>query len=189
MDINTFFSQFAVGNAFLIFAVGALTVLSLFLILTVVRQKQQITTIQADRSRHGFLGKPLYAAVVFALFVGGFGLTYFASQNVQNVTVKADSEVEITIQVKILGASSTGTQVQFNVVPMVDGVEWAGVNGPEFDAFWTAIGPTEFSQIELSLTKSNAGGFIKVLRAGSYEITVDIIVNGNRFNKTATIII
>jgi len=189
MDISTFVSQFTVGNAFLIFAVGALTVFSLFLILTVTRQQRQLSQIQTTRGRYGFLGKPLYAAVVFALFVGGFGLTYFASQNVQNVAVKADSEVEITIQVKILGTTAEGTQVQISMVPKVDGVEWAGDRGPEFDAFWTATGPTEFSQIELGLTKSNSGGFIKVLRPGSYNITVDIIVNGNRFNKTATIII
>ncbi len=188
MDILTSIVQFAASNPVLLLAVAALSVISIFLGITVTRQRQQIAVLTAPpRRRYGFLGKPLYAVVVVALFVGVIGFTYYANQNVQNVTVSADTNVAIAIKTQVLGTTAQGNQVQISVVPSVDGVEWGGSHGPSFDAFWTAVGPSGFSQVELGLTQSNSGGFIKVLRSGSYQITVDIVVANRRFNKTVSV--
>ena len=186
MDTIQTISQFAVSNSVLIFALGGLTLLSVVLLFTVVRQRKQLQVQQNQRRRYGFLGKPLYAAIVVALFVGGFGLTYFASRYTPEVTISADTKIDINIKTQILAALPGGTQVRLSMVPSVNSKEWGGTAELTVDAYWNISGPTSLSQIELNLNSGNQGGFVTVLQPGTYQISVDLIIAGRRFSKTIT---
>lgn len=167
---------------------GALMVAAMFAI--IFNQQRKINQLEMQmKPKYGFLGKPLVAITLALLGVGGIGLTYYASNNIQNVVVNADINVEIAITTEQIGLSQVGRQnVKFSMIPTVDGFEW-GTNGDTFEVFWNITGPETITQLELGLHSKMTSGFIRLIKPGQYEINVDVIYKNKRFTKTQQLVV
>jgi hypothetical protein len=162
--------------------------LSLGLLSLVIRQRRQIKDLEeVTTPKYGFLGKPLLSMMALAVLAGGLGLTYFASQNVQDVTVRADKDLQIAINAEVQVRVNNDFSVKFFVIPSVEEQAWAGTFTDTFDVFWTVTGPTTFSQIELGLTQSNQGGFVRTVPAGSYTVEVSVIYGSKTWKESKII--
>jgi hypothetical protein len=105
-------------------------------VLIIVWQQVRIHRLhQAARPKYGFLGKPIYSFFLLALVAGGFWATYYAIQHPQGITVKADKNIELSIQTQVVSSTTETAKVKFILLPTVDGELWGGAGGGLFDVF------------------------------------------------------
>lgn len=185
--IQCFMPQFGIDNSvILVGAIAIFLLVVIVLLVMVIKQRRQLQQMEAqNQQRTGFLGKPLASVAIVAMMAGGFGLTYFASQpaNMQEpIDISANQAIEFQIITDIEVINSRESNVEFKLVPLVDGVQWGGNNRNLFDVFWTIKGPKNFSEIELELSKSRQGGFVRTLPRGKYIVNVEVIYNEITFN-------
>ncbi len=153
------------------------------LVIIILKQRRQIEQIEEQsKPRFGFLGKPLYSALVVAIMVGGFAVTFYAQKQIKEFDVSAD--IKLTMQINF-ATSGTGESrnVEFTVVPIVDDVPWGKPGVGNFNVFWTISGEQEFYEVEVGLNEAEAGGFSRAMRVGEYEVRVDIVYIGKNWTE------
>lgn len=174
---------------FLVPAIGGFTAMALLVIVVLVQQRRIHNLEEIARPKYGFLGKPLLSAVLALAMVGGLVVTYQATQNINNVVVSAGKNVEAKFVITSAPTLPNTYRVDFAVVPSVDGVEWGKEANDKFDIYWTVKGEQNFDVFELSKTRTSTSGFMRVLRSGRYDITVDIVFQDKRFTKTQQLVL
>lgn len=173
--------QFSVDSTTLLVVLVLNVVLVGVLLAVITRQNKQIADLnEANRPKYGFLGKPLYSAMLMIVLVGGFGSTYFFSQS-QDVSTSDTSD---TLELQVTTSRQGSGELKLNVVPVVNGTPW-GAASSRFDAFWTVTGDSgTTSDFELSISKDKPGGIRFKLSSGVYQIRVDVVYEDQTWSKT-----
>jgi hypothetical protein len=157
-----------------VISVIILILLLTVLILVVALIQQNKRYQQAIAPKFGFMGKPLYSFLAFALFAGGISFALFVSN--QDGTIGdslAGNRITVEIDAAVINPSTRS--YQFRVTPTASGTEW----GPyTYDVYWNfenADGTTT-TALENGLTKDNIGGVVKKLPSGVNKIKVNVFV-------------
>ncbi len=176
-EITTFVQE----NPAVSLIIAALVLVIIGLIILAIYQNRRYQ--EAIAPRFGFLGRPLYSFLAFAVLAGSLGFTILlGNQNASVDDALAGIQVSVAIDASVINPSSRN--YQFRITPTANGLEW----GPySYDAYWTfnnADGTTT-TALENALTRDNIGGVIKKLPSGINTIKVNVFVEDK--NATAEI--
>lgn len=169
-DISTYATLFIIA----LFAIIAV------LLVVVITQRNKINQMQ--KPAYGFLGKPLMAFAFMAFSVGSLGVLLYSTQNSTEIDVtNADLEIELSINVQKV--ENTLNTFKISVLPIVNGIAWAGTDQLKFSAFWT-ISNLEGSQTdsEFNLSFTNPSGITKQLIRGKNQISVTLFYNNDSYS-------
>lgn len=181
-------SNLGLNNTTLIAIAVVNLVLVLGLVFYVFKQNHRIAELEiAAKPKYGFLGKPLFSMFAMLLLVGGFGVTYFASQSFPDSSVSDGTKVDLELVIEPGALTTAGREVSFHVIPSIDGIRWGGAKVYKFDAYWTITGVKVYSEPDLDLTIDKTGGFKKVLPLGIYKVKVDVVYGGKTWTKTVDV--
>lgn len=161
-----------------IFAVVLVVVL--VLVGLVINQNRKIQDLQ--KPKYGFLGKPLAAFFAMAFLIGGAGFVFYTNNQQTDVPI-ASADLTAEINIVATEVDPILKQYRFNMVPVVNGVEWGGTSAYLFDSYWTITNSTAITDIELALTLNNKGGITKVLQSGTNSVKVSVFVQDKNFEK------
>lgn len=168
-DISTYATLFIIA----LFAIIAV------LLVVVITQRNKINELQ--KPKFGFLGKPLIAFAFVFLSLGSIGILLYSTQNRTNIDItNADLEIELSINVQKI--ENTASSYKINVLPIVNGIAWAGSDQLLFSAFWTiANNEGSFTDSEFGLSFSNPGGITKTLSKGKNKISVTLFYKNDSY--------
>jgi uncharacterized integral membrane protein len=166
-EIITFVQQ----NTVVTLIIGILLVTVLILVVALINQNQKYK--EAIAPKFGFMGKPLYSFLMFAVLAGGISFAFFATQDGTIDDALADLRVSVEIDASVINPSTKS--YQFRVTPSANGTVW----GPyTYDAYWSfenADG-TKTTAVENGLSIDSVGGVIKKLPSGVNKVKVNVFV-------------
>ncbi len=165
------------GMYLALFGIIMLTVVIL-LGVVVLMQKKQIDDLR--RPKFGFLGKPIFAMLLVAFSLGGFGLVYYTSNSSSSIgDTSADRKVELQIKSTYLGQ---GYDYMLKLIPTVDGKAWGGNNSNMFDVYWTIQNKMIVTEAEIDLSLNNQGGITKTLEKGKNKIKTTVFFENKSYS-------
>ncbi len=179
MDLITQVQTFVSENTAVSLIIIALLAVILGLIIVVINQNRKYQVAVAPK--YGFLGKPLYSFLAFAVITGGLGFALVATnQNAGVDDALAGVTVTVTIDASVI--NPTTKNYQFRVTPVANGTQW----GPyTYDAYWvfTNSDGTITTEVETQLSRNNIGGVIRKLPSGINKAKVNVFVEDRNLSK------
>jgi hypothetical protein len=113
--------------------------------IVIVNQNRRLK--QLETPRYGFMGKPL-ALIALAGFAAATGYLYLNPEagNIINVgdndvSVSDDFE-DLLIDIRSSQVNTQGNLYQFQMVPLIGGVEWGASEKNKFDVVWEVVNST-----------------------------------------------
>jgi hypothetical protein len=176
------------SSVLVILAGGAVAFVGLLAVILV--QQHRISQLQTIATpKYGFLGKPLVAGFIALVMVGG---AFVSFQSMNNTGVLTNDKITVftEISTSFEAIDTVGNyRVTIKGVPVVDGVAWGKQQTDSFNLYWTITGPVNLEHAELLRTRVNISSFDRMLPAGNYKISVDVVYKEKRFTQSKDLIL
>lgn len=176
MDIIEFLSQeyrFTLTGFQITLGIIVLSIISFAIITLIVNLVKRIKF--AETPKYGFLGKPLYQATVLAVLALG-GAAIFLANNpmVEPGSSYASEDIDYRLDYKIVKTENTRKYVDFEVVPILNDIEWSKDSDLKLNIFVSGTGSDMFTELMYDKSINNRARFTKILKPGKYQIKITI---------------
>jgi hypothetical protein len=158
----------------------------IFVVLLIVIVIQHFKLKKLQRPRYGFLGKALVVFTFLGMLSGTIYLGTFLNESNQSTeTINADTEIRLTITyfevVKPFVYS-------FQVIPIIDGIQWGGGENFEFDVFWSVENNGEVKEfVETGVSIMNPSKITINLSKGENIVTAKIFIKSRVIDESVVI--
>jgi len=153
--------------------------LSTFIII-LLRKVKKLST-----PRIGFLGKPLYIALLSISIVSILFISYNVNKS-QIDDVAAEKDVRIIINSEIIELKGDYAFVEISFIPYINNDQW-GKDDDSFKAYWNIIGKDKYTEVLTNVNKINPQKVTIQLARGQYEINLLIIYKGKAYSTSKSV--